>query len=74
VVRVEDGVPAAAISSLEASGLQIRTIPWPSEDVGHAQAIWASAGVLRAGSDPRADGAAQAGVRHRGADGSGARR
>jgi gamma-glutamyltranspeptidase len=61
LVRVEDGVPAAAISSLDERGLEIRTIRWPSEDVGHAQAIWSSAGVLRAGSDPRADGAAVVG-------------
>jgi gamma-glutamyltranspeptidase len=58
VVRVEEGVPTVAISGLDGRGYEVRTIPWPSEQVGHAQAIWNVDGALRAGSDPRADGAA----------------
>jgi len=62
LVRVEEGVPATAISALEERGLDVRAIPWPSEDVGHAQAIWSTDRALRPGSDPRADGAAVAGT------------
>ena len=62
LVRVEEGVPATAVSALEERGLDVRAIPWPSEDVGHAQAIWSTDRTLRPGSDPRADGAAVAGT------------
>jgi gamma-glutamyltranspeptidase len=54
------GVPGAAISALDEHGLEVRIIDWPSEQVGHAQAIWSADGPLRAGSDPRADGTAHA--------------
>jgi gamma-glutamyltranspeptidase len=54
-------VPAAALDALAAAGLDVAALPWPSEDVGHAQAIWRAGGELRAGADPRADGAALTG-------------
>ena len=57
----ETGVPAAALDALAAAGLDVAALPWPSEDVGHAQAIWRAGGELRAGADPRADGAALTG-------------
>ena len=59
--RAETGVPAAALEALAATGLDVAALPWPSEEVGHAQAIWRAGGELRAGDDPRADGAALTG-------------
>jgi gamma-glutamyltranspeptidase len=56
--RVESGVPAAAVEALTSAGLQVTEEPWPSEELGHAQAIWIDGQRLSAGSDPRADGAA----------------
>jgi len=56
-VRAERGVPAAARDALTAAGLDVTDVPWPSEDLGHAQAVWVRDGALEAGSDPRADGA-----------------
>ena len=56
--RAESGLPAAAIAALATAGMPVTELPWPSETVGHAHAIWLTGGELRAGSDPRADGAA----------------
>jgi gamma-glutamyltranspeptidase/glutathione hydrolase len=59
IARVEAGVPDAVRESLERAGAVITPVPDLSEEVGHAQAIWKRPdGVLAAGSDRRADGAA----------------
>jgi gamma-glutamyltranspeptidase len=61
-VQVEAGVPELTRGALAQAGLHARELPARSEAVGHAQAIWIDGdGTLRAGSDPRADGAAAAG-------------
>jgi gamma-glutamyltranspeptidase len=58
VARVEAGVPAAVRESLIRAGAVIAPVPDLSEEVGHAQAIWAGPdGGLAVGSDRRADGA-----------------
>jgi gamma-glutamyltranspeptidase/glutathione hydrolase len=59
--RAETGMPAAARAALVAAGLDVTDVPWPSEDLGHAQAIWVTGDGLEAGSDPRAGGAARTG-------------
>ncbi|HTE60499.1 MAG TPA: gamma-glutamyltransferase, partial [Solirubrobacteraceae bacterium] len=56
--RAESGLPAAAVKALTRAAMQVREEPWPSEELGHAQAIWVDGERLSAGSDPRADGAA----------------
>jgi gamma-glutamyltranspeptidase/glutathione hydrolase len=59
--RAEAGVPATVRAALVAAGLDVTDVDWPSEDLGHAQAIWVSGDTLDAGSDPRAGGAARTG-------------
>jgi gamma-glutamyltranspeptidase/glutathione hydrolase len=59
--RAEAGLPAAARDALVAAGFDVTDVAWPSEDLGHAQAIWAAGDALDAGSDPRAGGAARTG-------------
>lgn len=61
-IRVEDDVAPAARAAIERAGMQPVAIGLRSEWTGHAQAIAVAAdGTLRAGSDPRADGAAAVG-------------
>lgn len=61
-IRVEDDVVPAARAAIERAGMQPISIGLRSEWTGHAQAIAvAGDGTLRAGSDPRADGAAAVG-------------
>jgi gamma-glutamyltranspeptidase len=59
--RAETGLPAAARAALVAAGLDVTDVDWPSEDLGHAQAIRVTGDGLEAGSDPRAGGAARTG-------------
>jgi len=60
-VFAEADVPAVAIASIEAAGFDVHPVGVLDEEVGHAHLIRAGAGVLEAGSDPRADGGALAG-------------
>jgi gamma-glutamyltranspeptidase/glutathione hydrolase len=53
VLRIEDGMDAAAQAALTASGLSVRHEPALADDFGHAQAISFDAGAPVAGSDPR---------------------
>ena len=55
-VTVESAVSPDARRSLAAAGLAAAPVEWPSEEVGHAQAVWHDGEALTAGSDPRADG------------------
>ena len=59
--RAERSLDPATRAALTGAGFSVTEVPWPDEDLGHAQVIWASDGVLDAGSDPRADGAALTG-------------
>jgi gamma-glutamyltranspeptidase/glutathione hydrolase len=60
-VTVESAVSSAARRSLAAAGLAPASVEWPSEEVGHAQAVWHDGETVTAGSDPRADGRPLAG-------------
>ena len=55
-IIAESGVRSDACRSLSEAGFALDEVTWPCENVGHAQALWAVDGGLRAGSDPRADG------------------
>ncbi len=57
----EADLEPAARDGLRATGFAVHPLPPLSEVVGHAQVIRRSGGVLSAGADPRADGAAGAG-------------
>jgi gamma-glutamyltranspeptidase/glutathione hydrolase len=57
----EADLEPAAKDGLRAAGFAVHPLPQRSEFVGHAQVIRRSGGVLSAGADPRADGAAGAG-------------
>jgi gamma-glutamyltranspeptidase/glutathione hydrolase len=55
IVRVEDGVDAVAVESLERAGLRARPEPRHADVLGHAQAIALTpGGAPDVGSDPRA--------------------
>ncbi len=57
VVFAEAGVGAPVVASIERSGFAVQLLGPLDEGVGHAQLIVRdAAGLLRAGSDPRADG------------------
>jgi gamma-glutamyltranspeptidase/glutathione hydrolase len=59
VARVEAGVPGDVRDSLRRAGAVITDVPDLSEEVGHAQVVWAGPdGELAEGTDRRADGAA----------------
>ena len=56
-VWVEEGVPAEARRAFERARMRLRDLPASSEATGHAQVVAPDAsGILRAGTDPRADG------------------
>jgi gamma-glutamyltranspeptidase len=57
----EADLEPTAREGLRAAGFAVHPLPLLSEFVGHAQVIRRSGGVLSAGADPRADGAAGAG-------------
>ena len=42
--RAESGLPAAAIAALATAGMPVTELPWPSDTVGHAHAIWLTGG------------------------------
>ncbi len=57
-LRLEGRFPASVVATLRARGHDARAVePW-SDLMGHAQVVEIGDGVLRGGSDPRADGAA----------------
>jgi gamma-glutamyltranspeptidase/glutathione hydrolase len=58
VTRIESGLPTAAVDAIARAGMHVTEEPWPSEELGHAHAIWLTGERMRAGSDPRSDGAA----------------
>ena len=57
-LRLESRFDEQVVASLRARGHDVQVLDAWSDLVGHAQAIALDTGGLRAGSDPRADGAA----------------
>lgn len=58
-VLVEDGVPDAAVASLERAGMRVRRTAFPSERLGHSNLIAHRDGIFTAASDPRSNGSAE---------------